>query len=65
LTNQYALLFCSSPANFLRRPFEGQPNRGAGLKVAIGRGWLVPHASGTYVKFPQQGVELFASRPGW
>jgi hypothetical protein len=32
--------------------------------VAIGRGWLVLHASGAYVKFPQRGVELFASRPG-
>jgi hypothetical protein len=32
----------------------------AGLKLAIGRGWLVMHESGTYVKFTQAGAELFA-----
>jgi hypothetical protein len=32
----------------------------AGLKFAIERGWLVMHASGTYVKFTQAGAELFA-----
>jgi hypothetical protein len=32
----------------------------AGLKVAIGRGWLVRHESGTYVKFTQAGADLFA-----
>jgi hypothetical protein len=33
---------------------------GAGLKLAIDRGWLWKHESGTYVKFTQAGAELFA-----
>jgi hypothetical protein len=33
---------------------------GAGLKLAIERGWLWLHESGTYVKFTQAGAELFA-----
>ena len=32
----------------------------AGLDLAIARGWLVLHESGTYVKFTQTGAELFA-----
>jgi hypothetical protein len=32
----------------------------AGLKLAIERGWLVLHESGTYVKFTQSGADLFA-----
>jgi hypothetical protein len=32
----------------------------AGLEAAISRGWLVLHEIGTYVKFTQQGAELFA-----
>jgi hypothetical protein len=32
----------------------------AGLKLAIDRGWLWKHDSGTYVKFTQAGAELFA-----
>jgi hypothetical protein len=32
----------------------------AGLKLAIERGWLVMHESGTFVKFTQAGAELFA-----
>jgi hypothetical protein len=32
----------------------------AGLDLAISRGWLVLHGSGTYVKFTQAGAELFA-----
>jgi hypothetical protein len=32
----------------------------AGLDLAITRGWLVLHESGTYVKFTQAGAELFA-----
>ena len=32
----------------------------AGLKLAVERGWLVMHESGTYVKFTQAGAELFA-----
>jgi hypothetical protein len=33
---------------------------GAGLKLAIDRGWLTLDRSGTYVKFTQTGAELFA-----
>jgi hypothetical protein len=33
---------------------------GAGLKLAIDRGWLAMHESGTYVKFTQAGAEMFA-----
>ncbi len=33
---------------------------GAGLALAIERGWLKMHESGTYVKFTQAGAELFA-----
>ena len=32
----------------------------AGLELAISRGWLVLHESGTYVKFTPAGAELFA-----
>ena len=32
----------------------------AGLQMAIDRGWLEIHRSGTYVKFTQAGAELFA-----
>jgi hypothetical protein len=41
--------------------FGGTPQEyGAGLKLAIERGWLWKHESGTYVKFTQAGAELFA-----
>ena len=33
---------------------------GAGLDLAISRGWLVMHRSGTYVTFTQAGADLFA-----
>ena len=32
----------------------------AGLELAILRGWLVMHESGTYVKFTAAGADLFA-----
>ena len=32
----------------------------AGLDLAIDRGWLWLHDSGTYVKFTQAGADLFA-----
>jgi hypothetical protein len=32
----------------------------AGLKLAMERGWLEMHESGTYVKFTRAGAELFA-----
>jgi hypothetical protein len=33
---------------------------GAGLKLAIERGWLWMHESGTYVKMTPAGAVLFA-----
>ncbi len=33
----------------------------AGLELAIARGWLVLHESGTFVQFTQAGAELFAT----
>jgi hypothetical protein len=40
---------------------KGSPAEyGAGLKLAIDRGWLWLHESGTYVKLTQAGAELFA-----
>ena len=32
----------------------------AGLELAIERGWLVLHESGTFVKLTQDGADLFA-----
>ena len=32
----------------------------AGLDLAIERGWLVLHESGTFVRFTQSGADLFA-----
>ena len=32
----------------------------AGLALAIAKGWLWRHESGTYVKFTQAGADLFA-----
>jgi len=41
--------------------FRGTPAEyGAGLKLALERGWLWMHESGTYVKFTAAGAELFA-----
>jgi hypothetical protein len=40
--------------------FKGSPAEyGAGLKLAIERGWIWTHESGTYVKFTQAGADLF------
>ena len=40
---------------------KGSPAEyGAGLKLAIDRGWLWKHESGTYVKLTQAGADLFA-----
>jgi hypothetical protein len=40
---------------------KGSPQEyGAGLKLAIERGWLWLHESGTYLRFTQAGAELFA-----
>jgi hypothetical protein len=41
--------------------FKGSPAEyGAGLDLAIAKGWLWKHESGTYVKFTQAGADLFA-----
>ena len=41
--------------------FKGSPAEyGAGLKLAIERGWLWMHESGTCVKMTQVGADLFA-----
>jgi hypothetical protein len=41
--------------------FKGSPQGyGAGLNLAIERGWLAMHESGTYVRFTQAGAEWFA-----
>jgi hypothetical protein len=41
--------------------FKGSPAEySAGLKLAIDRGWLWLHESGTYVKLTQVGADLFA-----
>jgi hypothetical protein len=41
--------------------FGGSPAEyGAGLALAIERGWLWKHESGTYVKFTPAGADLFA-----
>ena len=40
---------------------KGSPAEyGAGMKLALERGWLVMHESGTYVRFTLAGAELFA-----
>ena len=40
---------------------KGSPaDYGAGLKLAIDRGWLWLHESGTYVKLTQSGADRFA-----
>ena len=33
---------------------------GAGIKLAIERGWITMHESGIYVKFTQAGADMFA-----
>jgi hypothetical protein len=47
-------------APFLFRERATPAEYSAGLKLAIERGWLVLHDSGTYVKFTQAGADLFA-----
>ena len=47
-------------APFLFRERATPAEYSAGLKLAIERGWLVLHDSGTYVKFTQAGSDLFA-----
>jgi hypothetical protein len=41
--------------------FKGSPAEyKAGLELAIVRGWLWLHESGTYVRFTQAGADMFA-----
>jgi hypothetical protein len=47
-------------APFLFRERATPAEYGAGLKLAIERGWLVMHESGTFVRFTQAGADLFA-----
>jgi hypothetical protein len=37
-----------------------QGHASAGLALAIERGWLTMHESGTFVRFTQFGADLFA-----
>jgi hypothetical protein len=40
---------------------KGSPAEyGAGMKLAIERGWLTMHESGTFVRFTPAGADLFA-----
>jgi hypothetical protein len=45
---------------FLYRERGSPAEYGAGLKLAIDRGWLWLHESGTFVKFTDAGAALFA-----
>jgi hypothetical protein len=45
---------------FLFTPGASPAEYKAGLELAIARGWLVLHESGTFVKFTPAGAELFA-----
>jgi hypothetical protein len=45
---------------FLFRDGASLAEYGAGIKLAIDRGWLQMHDSGTFVTFTPEGLELFA-----
>ena len=45
---------------FLFRDGASPAEYGAGIKLAIERGWLKMHESGTFVIFTPAGAELFA-----
>ena len=47
-------------APFLFRERQTPAEYSAGLKLAIERGSLVMHESGTFVRFAQAGADLFA-----
>ena len=52
----------------LNRPFlfshGGSPaEHGAGIKLAIERGWITMHESGTHVRFTQSGSDLRVGCP--
>jgi hypothetical protein len=44
---------------FLSKDKSTPAEYGAGMKLAIERGWLVMHESGTFVTFTPAGAELF------
>jgi hypothetical protein len=45
---------------FLSQDKASPAEYGAGMKLAIERGWLVLHESGTFVRFTPVGADLFA-----
>jgi hypothetical protein len=45
---------------FLFRDGGSPAEYGTGMQLAIERGWLDMHRSGTYVRFTPAGAELFA-----
>jgi hypothetical protein len=45
---------------FLYREGSSPAEYNAGMKLAIERGWIRLHESGTYVKLTRAGAELFA-----
>lgn len=45
---------------FLFRDKASPAEYGAGMKLAVDRGWLAMHESGTFVRFTPAGAELFA-----
>jgi len=47
-------------APFLFRERATPAEYSAGLTLAIERGWLVMHESGTFARFTQAGADLFA-----
>jgi hypothetical protein len=47
-------------APFLYKERATPAEYSAGLKLAVERGWLVLHESGTFVRFTQAGADLFA-----
>jgi hypothetical protein len=49
INGQFLFKECGTPEEY-----------GAGLRLAIDRGWLWKHESGTYVKFTAAGADLFA-----
>jgi hypothetical protein len=45
---------------FLFRDKVARQTTRAGMKLALERGWLAMHESGTFVRFTSAGAELFA-----
>jgi hypothetical protein len=47
-------------SQFLFKDKGSAAEYGAGMKVALERGWLAMHESGTFVRFTPVGADLFA-----